>query len=98
MRIAVFDQFDVAVDVDTERYKSDSDYRDRIHEALDIADGQEDLDWDYICATDEELAARGERPIFSTADYPDTESANEALKQFLDRLFAEDSDERRAAN
>jgi hypothetical protein len=98
MRIAVVDQFDVAVEVDTERYESDSAYRDRIHEALGIADGQEPLDWDYICATEEELAARGEKPIFSTADYPDAESANEALKQFLDRLFAEDCDEIRAAN
>jgi hypothetical protein len=65
---------------------------------MDIADGQEPLDWDYICASEEELAARGEEPIFTTADYPDEESANEALKQFLSRLFAKDCDEQRAAN
>ena len=88
MHAIVIDQNDTAVEVDTERYKIDAVYRDLIHEALDIADGQEDLDWDYICATEEDLAARGERPIFTTADYPDDESAGQALKQFLERLFA----------
>jgi hypothetical protein len=93
MLTSVIDQDDIAVEVDTERYRCDCDYRKQIHEALDIADGQEDLDWDYICATESELAARGEKPIFSTADYPTEEAAAEALKRFLNRLFAETRDE-----
>src|SRR5688572_1775084 len=93
MLATVIDQDDVAAEVDTERYKRDCNYRERIHEALDIAEGQEDLDWDYICSTEAELAARGEKPIFSTADYPTQEAATEALKLFLNRLFAETRDE-----
>ena len=87
MDITVFDAADVAVEVDTERYEREADYRRHIHQDLDIAEGQEALDWDYICATEEELAARGERPIFTTADYPTEEAASEALRHFIHALF-----------
>lgn len=87
MLITIVDQDDVAIEVDTERYKRCADYRLGIHEKLQIAEGQEDLDWDYICATEQELAARGERPIFTTADYPTEEAASAALRQFIHDLF-----------
>jgi hypothetical protein len=87
MDVTVFGPDGVITEVDVDRYKVDADYRREIHEQLEIADGQPDLDWDYICATEEELAARGEKPIFSTADYPTEEAASEALERFLRSLF-----------
>jgi hypothetical protein len=87
MDVTVFGPDDVATHVDVDRYKLDASYRRQIHEQLEIADGQPDLDWDFICATEEELAARGEKPLFSTADYPTEEAASEALETFLRSLF-----------
>ena len=87
MDVTVIGPDDVATHVDTERYKLDAEYRRRIHQELEIADDEPDLDWDYICATDEELAARGEKPLFSTADYPTEEAAVAALESFLLSLF-----------
>ena len=86
MDVTVFGPDDTATHVDTDRYKVDAEYRREIHEQLDIAEGQPDLDWDYICATDEELAAKGEKPLFSTADYPTEEAAAVALEHFLRSL------------
>ncbi len=87
MDVTVFGPDDVATEVNTDRYKADPDYRRQIHERLESAEGQPDLDWDYICATEEELAARGEKPLFSTADYPTEEAASAALETFLRTLF-----------
>ena len=87
MDVTVFGPDDVATHVDTDRYKVDTEYRRKIHEQLEIAEGQPNLDWDYICATEEELAARGEKPLFSTADYPTEEAASVALEGFLRSLF-----------
>jgi hypothetical protein len=87
MDVTVFGPDGVITEVDVDRYKVDPDYRREIHEQLEIADGQPDLDWDYICATEEELVARGEKPLFSTADYPIEEAASEALERFLCSLF-----------
>ncbi len=87
MDVTVIGPDDVATHVDTDRYKLDAEYRRQIHEQLEIADGEPDLDWDYICATEEELAARGEKPLFSTADYPTEEAAAAALESFLLSLF-----------
>lgn len=97
LQVTLIDQHGIALEVNVERYNADADYRDGIHEAMNIAPGQEPLDWDYICASEEELAARGEKPLFTTADYPDEESANKALKQFLE-LLASDCDDARRAN
>ena len=80
---------DVAIEVDTERYKCDSDYRRQIHEELEIAEGQEDLDWDYLFATEEELEARGEKAVFNSGDYPTEEAGMEALGKFLDDILEE---------
>ena len=77
------------IEVDTERYKLDASYRKQIHEEMEIAEWEEDLHWDHICATEEELAARGEKPAFSTADYPTEEAAMEALDKFLDDALEE---------
>ena len=87
MQVTVIGPDDVATHVDTDRYKRDAEYRRSIHEQLEIAEGQPDLDWDYLCATEEELAARGEKPLFSSADYPTEEAAMEALESFLHSLF-----------
>ena len=87
MDVTVFGPDDVVTQVDVDRYKRDASYRREIHEQLEIADGQPDLDWDSICATEEELAARGEKPLFSTADYPTEEAAAAALEEFLRSLF-----------
>jgi hypothetical protein len=87
MDVTVYGPDDMATHVDVDRYKQDPEYRREIHEQLGIAEGQPDLDWDYICATEEELAARGENPLFSTADYPTEEAAAEALELFLSSLF-----------
>jgi hypothetical protein len=87
MNVTVFGADDTPTHVDVDRYKLDPEYRREIHEQLEIADGQPDLDWDYLCATQEELEARGEKPIFSTDDYPTEEAAAAALKLFLRALF-----------
>lgn len=87
MDVVVFGPDDVATRVDVDRYKRDAAYRREIHEQLEIAEGEPDLDWDYICATEEELAARGEKSLFSTADYPTEEAAAAALELFLSSLF-----------
>lgn len=87
MEVMVVGPDDVATRVDTDRYKVDAEYRRRIHEQLEIAEGEPDLDWDFICASEEELAARGQKSLFSTADYPTEEAAMEALESFLHSLF-----------
>jgi hypothetical protein len=87
MDVRVFGPDNVVTHVDVDRYKRDAAYRREIHEQLEIAEGQPDLDWDYICATDDELAASGEKPLFSTADYPTEEAASAALESFLQTLF-----------
>ena len=94
----VLEPDDVEIEVDTDLYKHDANYRLEIHEKLQIAEGQEDLDWDYICASEEELRARGEKPAFSSADYPTDEAASEALRKFIDDIWEEVLREREANN
>ena len=84
MIATITDQFGGEIGVDTERYKLDSRYRKQINGEMDLAEWEEDLDWDRICATEEELAARGEKPAFSSADYPTEEAAMIAFDKFLD--------------
>jgi hypothetical protein len=77
------------VEVDTDRYKVDAAYRDEVHEKLDIADGQEPLDWDYLLATEEELDARGEKSVWSSGDYPTEQEAMQALDALLTEIMEE---------
>jgi hypothetical protein len=56
MDVTVFGPDNVVTQVDVDRYKLDPAYRREIHEQLEIAEGQPDLDWDSICAAEEELA------------------------------------------
>jgi hypothetical protein len=77
------------VQVDTDRYKVDAAYRCEIHEKLDIADGQEPLDWDYLLATEDELDARGEKSIFDSGNYASEEAAMEALDKLLTEIMEE---------
>jgi hypothetical protein len=97
--IACTDDIDVDrveyVDVDTDRYKVDEVYRCEVHEKLDIADGQEPLDWDYLLATEEQLEAMGEKAVWSTGDYATEEAAMQALDELLTEILEED--ERNAA-
>ena len=44
MDVTVFGPDGVITEVDVDRYKVDPDYRREIHEQLEIADGQPDLD------------------------------------------------------
>ena len=87
MEVRVFGPDNVVTEVDVGRYKQDAAYRREIHRQLEIAEDEPPLDWDYICATEEELAARGEKSLFSTADYPTEEAAEAALEQFLRALL-----------
>jgi hypothetical protein len=83
------DEDNVDVEVDTERYKLDANYKRHIHEQLNWADNQKDLDWDYLCATEEELDAMGEKPVFDSDDYPTHEAAMEALDKLLQDILEE---------
>lgn len=87
MNVLVFGPDNVATKVDVDRYKRDADYRREIHDLLEIAEGEPDLDWDYICASEEELAARGEKPLFDSSDYPTEEAAYVAFEDFLRSLL-----------
>ena len=78
---------DVSIEVDTDRYKLDPAYKHQIHSRLGIADGQEDFDWDYICATEEEYEPGGAKLICDTRDYPSEEAAEEALERLLRRIY-----------
>jgi hypothetical protein len=89
MLVTITDQDGGEIEVDTERYKLDAAYREKIHEEMEIAEWEEPLDWDHICATEEELEARGEKAAFDSRDYPTEEAAMEALRKFLDDIFEE---------
>ena len=89
MIATITDQFGGEIEVDTERYKLDARYRKQINDEMEIAEWEEDLNWDHICATEEELAARGEKPAFSSADYPTEQAATIAFDKFLDDALEE---------
>jgi hypothetical protein len=77
------------LDVDTDLYKTDIQYRRQIHEKLQLPPDLEPLDWDFICASDEELQAMGAKPIYDSNDYPTEEAAQEALRKLLEDFGAE---------
>ena len=89
MLVTITDQDGGEIEIDTERYKLDAAYRKQIHEEMEIAEWEEPLDWDHICATEEELEARGEKAAFDSGDYPNDEAAMEALGKFLDEILEE---------
>ncbi len=78
---------DEAFEVDAQRYKADLEYRRRVHADMDFAEGEDRLGWNSLFATDEELAAAGESPIFSSGDYPTEEAAMAALEKLLDDIL-----------
>ena len=79
---------DEAFEVDPRRYKTDLEYRFRVHADLDFAEGEKEvMDRNSLFATDEELAAAGESPLFSSDDYPTEEAAMAALDNLLDDIL-----------
>jgi len=96
MLITIFDQDDVAIEIDTARYRYDTGYRGEIHEKMRIPHDLPPLDWDRICAPEEELRAFG-TPIFDSADYLTEDAFIEALARFLTDLCDDpDSDSERS--
>ena len=87
MDVVASSVIDDGFEVDAQRYKVDLDYRRRIHADLDFAEDGEPPDSYDIFATDEELAAAAEAPIFSSGNYPTDEAAMAALNKLLDDIL-----------
>jgi hypothetical protein len=67
--------------IDVARYKSDLNYRRRIHEDLQIAGDDTPIDLDF--------EEDGEEPAFNSADYPTEEAVREAMRKFMDDILEE---------
>ena len=68
-------------EIDVERYKSDLNYRRRIHEDLQIAGDDTPIDLDF--------EEDGEELAFNSADYPTEEAAMEGLRKLLRGILEE---------
>jgi len=88
MFITIYDPDDVAIEIDTVRYRYDTDYRGGIHDQMHLAHDHPPFNWELLCAPEEELRAMG-MPVFDSADFASEEAAIAALGEFLAEIMEE---------